>query len=219
MSPCKLKLLTEDQVAELWTLFGPPPVLSTENQQAYDKLCAEYAVAYRPRSALHVRLIREVVDTEWEICRLIRHNTVAIERYFRKKLDNKVLRHRYDNQKDQQRAKALAASNPKDVAELAVLEARVDKTRSDIEKIFSQQATEIDHNFAIEHGAEFLDALDKWLNTATVRRNNALKLLEYYCGKPPDDSEAIETEFLEIEPKKLAQTASPSITPKSGSQP
>ncbi len=43
MSPCKLKLLTEDQVKlELWTLFGlVPPVLSTENQ-AYDKLCAEY---------------------------------------------------------------------------------------------------------------------------------------------------------------------------------
>ena len=31
MSPRKLKLLTEEQVTELWALFGPPPVLSTEN--------------------------------------------------------------------------------------------------------------------------------------------------------------------------------------------
>ena len=163
---------------------------------------------------MHVRLIREVADTEWEICRLIRHNTVAIERYFRKKLDNKALRLQCDNQKDQQRAKALAASHPRDIAELAALQARVDKTHSEIEKIFSQQATEIDHNFAIEHGAEFLEVLDKWLNTATVRRNNALKMLEYYCGKPDDDSEAIETEYQEIEPKQLSQTSSPSIVPQ-----
>ena len=62
----------------------------------------------------------------------------------------------------------------------------------------------------------FSESLDKWLNSATARRNNALKLLEYYCGRPDDSSEAIAIEYQEIEPDKPAQIASPSLAPEEG---
>ena len=41
-----------------WALFGLPPVLSTENQQAYDKLRVEYATYYRPANTLHVIVLQ-----------------------------------------------------------------------------------------------------------------------------------------------------------------
>jgi hypothetical protein len=50
MSQRTSRPLTEDQITELWALFGPAPVLSTENQQAYDKIRAEYVAYYRPRT-------------------------------------------------------------------------------------------------------------------------------------------------------------------------
>ena len=79
MSPHKPKPLTAEQIAASWALFGPPPLLNSENQQAYDAIRTEYLAYYRPRSALHVKLIREVVDNEWEIFRIFRHRTVGIE--------------------------------------------------------------------------------------------------------------------------------------------
>ena len=154
MSPRKVGSLTEDQITELWSLFGPPPVLSTENQQAYDKLRAGYAACYKPSNILHVRWIREAVDNEWEISRFVRHHTVAIERYFRKALDNQAFQLRFKNQQNQQRADSIAQYRSDAVTELATLQARIEKTKSDIEGILKRQAVELDHNLALEGGAD-----------------------------------------------------------------
>jgi hypothetical protein len=213
MSPPMPRPLTEEQIAELWALFGSPPVLSTENQQAYDKIRAEYVSYYRPTNTLQVRLVREVVDTEWEMSRFIRHRSVGIERSFRRHIENYVTRLRCENLNRRQEAHHLAKHRPGDVAQLARLQTVISQTQSDIEEILKCEPAEMDHNRALQQGAVFLDQLDKWLNTATVRRNNALKLLEYYCGDPGDRSEVIETEYKEIEQGKIEHMSSPPLAP------
>jgi hypothetical protein len=58
-----------------------------------------------------------------------------------------------------------------------------------------------------------VDRLDKWRNTGSVRRNNLLKIIEYY-GLIPDDSASIpEAEFKKVDHNEPKQIAAPPIAP------
>jgi hypothetical protein len=188
MSPPTLKPLTGDRITELWALFGPPPVLSTEDKEAYDSLRKGFVAYYRPTNTLHLTLIREVVDTEWEIFRLVRHRTRALERRYRKPFEEKL-------------AKLLEGSH----------------WNSDHliqELLFRQrQPNELDYNRALEEAAKFMDVLDKWLNTATARRNSVLKLLEYYCGSTDDRNEVTDGEYKEVEQDDVNKIPAPLLAP------
>lgn len=214
MSTRKLRPLTDPEITALWSLFGPPPVLGTENQEAYDTLRIEYAAYYRPSNAMQVKLVRELVDMDWEIIRLTRHHTVVIDRYYRRKLENEAFKLRFENQKNKDRVSDATKRHPRELVEIAALQAVVDKTTSDIQEIFKRPPTELDHNLALEQGADFLDALDRWRNAATARRNNVLKLLEYYCGSPNDDGEATAIEYREVQSPELERKPSPPLAPE-----
>jgi hypothetical protein len=71
--------LTENEIAAWWAMFGPPPVLSSENSVGYDNLRNACVAYYRPTDARHRAWIRELVDTQWEILRHLRYRTAAIE--------------------------------------------------------------------------------------------------------------------------------------------
>jgi hypothetical protein len=204
------KLLTKDEIGEMWSLFGPPPVLSTEDRQSYDRICAEYVVLYKPTNLAQLKAIRDVVDADWEIFRFRRHRSLGIERHFRKFLDDQVLRIRFHQEKSKQRVKS---GRPSDLADLAELQRVVENTQSDVEDILNRPATEIDHNLAFEQGAEFFDHLDKWLNSATARRNAALQILEYCCERLSDEDETIDIEYQEVETRKIEHTNSPLLAP------
>jgi hypothetical protein len=166
MSSRNAKPLTEDAVAELWPLFGSPPVLSSEDTEAYDKIRQGHVAFYRPTNMLHLTLIREVVDTEWEMFRLLRIRTKLLNRKYRRSGENESV--------------------------------------SLLERPF-WSIPEIDK------GVDVLDRLDKWLNTATVRRNNLLKLLEYYCPESDDKSSIPEAEYKKVEQNQTKQIAAPPL--------
>jgi DNA repair exonuclease SbcCD ATPase subunit len=209
MSPPTLKPLTGDRITELWALFGPPPVLSTEEKEAYDSLRKGFVAYYRPTNTLHLTLIRELVDTEWEIFRLVRHRTRGIERRFRTRIDDWVSRLKSINAQRKHEIKSLHPSRDK----YSELETAVSNTESKIEEIRKRQPDELDYNRAIDEAAKFLEVLDKWLNTATARRNSVLKLLEYYCGPTDDRNEVTEVEYKEVEQDGVKQIPAPPLAP------
>ena len=66
---------------------------------------------------------------------------------------------------------------------------------------------------ALDNGVALLDRLDKWRNTATVRRSNLLKIIEY-CGLGPDNSASIpEAEYKKVDQSEPKQIAAPPIAP------
>jgi hypothetical protein len=93
----------------------------------------------------------------------------------------------------------------------------------------AHKATEIDHNRAIQVGAEFHENLDQLINSATRRRNEAFYLLERYStglGRAVEEAgvKIVDAEFEAIESETKTQTeskiedqsaiaAAPSITP------
>jgi hypothetical protein len=84
MSAHKTKPLTEEEAKQRWNFFGPPPVLKTEDNEAYANIRQGHLAFYRPTSILDLSLIRELVDTEWEMFRLIRIRTKLLNtRYVR----------------------------------------------------------------------------------------------------------------------------------------
>jgi len=55
--------------AEIADIFGHPPVLSTENRQAYDALMTQLVLEWKPRDILGWMFVRHMTDTSWEIFR------------------------------------------------------------------------------------------------------------------------------------------------------
>jgi hypothetical protein len=162
------KPLTEEEVEAMWPLFGPPPVLKSEDKQAYDNVRKGHVAFYQPQNMFHLKLVRELVDTEWEMFRLVRIRT-------------KILNQNYRRPQEKEGVNLL-------------------------EKPF-WNIPEIDK------GVQLLDRLDKWLNTATVRRNNLLKLLEYYCPPSDDNTSIPEAEYKRVEQNETKQIPAPPLAP------
>ena len=54
-------------IAEMW---GEPPVLRTENLDAYRKLCLEIAKSVGPADMIEWLWVKDICDLSWEIRRL-----------------------------------------------------------------------------------------------------------------------------------------------------
>src|SRR5215831_8702952 len=54
---------------EIADILGPPPVLSTENRQAYDALITQLALEWNPRNITEWLYVRGIADISWEIFR------------------------------------------------------------------------------------------------------------------------------------------------------
>lgn len=63
-------------------LFGPAPVLSTEDAGSFKLLFEKVAEALMPRDFIEMIYIRRFVCEVWLIERLGRHGTIAIERRY-----------------------------------------------------------------------------------------------------------------------------------------
>src|SRR5262249_57233033 len=55
--------------AEIADIFGHPPVLSTENRQAYDALMTQLVLEWKPQNMIGWMFVRHMTDTSWEIFR------------------------------------------------------------------------------------------------------------------------------------------------------
>jgi hypothetical protein len=50
-------------------VFGHPPVLSTENRQAYDALMTQLVLEWKPQNMIGWMFVRDITDISWEIFR------------------------------------------------------------------------------------------------------------------------------------------------------
>jgi hypothetical protein len=55
--------------AEMADIFGHPPVLSTENRQAYDAMMTQLVLEWKPQNIIGSMFVRDITDISWEIFR------------------------------------------------------------------------------------------------------------------------------------------------------
>jgi hypothetical protein len=160
-------------VAELKMLCGPPPVLSSENVKAYERMMLGFIQSLRPRDFVERMFIRNLPDCSWEVLRYTRHKSLHMEREVRSLLEHRAqaLSAADQNKEEPTRAPAAAEENGKLPDAMHTAQGHVALLR---------RPTGLDHADALEHGIEYAERLDKLLNAATGRRNDVLEQFHQY---------------------------------------
>lgn len=164
-------------------LFGPAPVLSTENHEHYQEVMDQVMACLKPRDIIEQILVKNVVHASWLEARYIRHGTATIERWFHQSLEFQAQRTKQQNQRREAVAKELAAKEnlkPADIAHLLELSDTVEESVGDVDRILERKPTELEHNRALEKGIGFQLQMDALRKSATVLRNESLMMLENY---------------------------------------
>ena len=76
------KHMTKAQLDECKALFGPAPVLSSEDVAHFETIFDRVVECLDPRNMVELMYIRHFVCASWLVDRYTRHGTVAIERRF-----------------------------------------------------------------------------------------------------------------------------------------
>jgi len=171
-------------LAEMITaLSSTALVLRTEDRELFDKIRSQFMACLAPEDILACTLIDRLVDEMWFIKRYGRHQTLAIERWYRQSLDFQVQRLKAQNGRKEVLAQNLAevlSHKPPEVAGLIHLEKKVGNPVEEIDEILERTPTELEHNRALEKGILFQEQLDRLVTCATKRFKETLELLEHY---------------------------------------
>jgi hypothetical protein len=169
--------------AELRELFGPPPVLSTENAKGYDEIVARLMECLVPQDFLEQLLIKQYADYTWEKMRYARHKPWAVERKFHQIREFQAKRAKAAAQKREPQARDLSQGDCKptnDFERMFELEDVVDSGVPDIDEILNRPPVELDHARALEATIVYQGQLDQLDNSAGAKQNDTLAQLERY---------------------------------------
>src|SRR5262245_30185583 len=83
MSKALQKAPHTTDLVELKELFGPPPVLSSEDPKAYNAMLALFIESVKPRDFIEQMLCKDLADATWEMKRYSRNKALGIERQYR----------------------------------------------------------------------------------------------------------------------------------------
>jgi hypothetical protein len=212
----RIEPMDETDLQRNVALLGRPPVLSTEDVEAFKKLFVEIAKCFKVSDILMLELAWQYAVNIWFIRRLMTHSTIAIERWYVRNRDTEIVQAQIKNAQYERQLQSKAqqmSRNPADVAEMAALEKKISNTVVDIDRIFAHKATEMDHNRAIQVSAELQMNLEQLINGATRRRNEAFYLLEQYSaglGRTVEEAfdKIVDAEFEELQNETKIRTES-----------
>lgn len=200
--------LTKSQVDKFSAILGDTPVLSTEHEAHYEEIWKGHIECLKPRDFLELLLIRQVQNETWTIMRFSRHQTLAIERHFRdsNKFQLQSARELKGRKEAAAEEAAERAAQPfSELNRLLDLEDTVVGMVGDGDKILERTPSEIDHNRALEAGILFQERLDKLINAALARRNDALRQLEIYRDGVGGHWGRISDDFIDIAASKTEE--------------
>ena len=208
--------MSKEQIAQARALFGPAPILSSEQPELYESFFDQLTLCLQPQDFVEVMLIWHYAVDAWRVSRAIRHGTVAIERRYQEGVRQKLQRARLQQaQIKEQTTAQFRNQSPSDIAALAGLEREVLSTSDDIEELFKRKATEIDHNIAFERSMIFQEQLEKLVAGASRRRDDALQQLEIYRMGLGVQAREIASQLLdaEVQESAPAMIEGPSLVP------
>jgi hypothetical protein len=222
--------LSEEELRRFLHSMGPPPVLSTEDPNAFEDLFLDIARPLKNHACLSLHLAWEIAVDTWSNVRYARHETIAVRRWWDKSHESqlvaaKTMKLTYEE--DLRKKAAGLSAYSAAAAQAAELQEKIDNTVKDIDAIIARVPTEADFNRALRGNADFLHVLDQLRNGANRRRFGNCVLLDkhsaYLERTTQGDDEVVDAEFKEVQaltenPPKTeteapAIAASPPIVP------
>ena len=186
-------------------LFGPPPILTTEDGECFEDTFNFVINALKPEDMVALITVRRYVEANWIVNRLTRHGTVAIERLFRQSAEYRAERLRLQKERKEAQTRKhaeQAGQAPADIAHLVALEDNIVNSASDVDEILEREATEIEHNRALEASIFLQEHIERWINSATKRANKSLRQLELYRAGLGQTVQRAARQVLDAKPKK-----------------
>jgi hypothetical protein len=179
---------------EIAEILGDPPVLITEDRQAYDQLMAQLALEWKPRNINEWMFVRDIADISWEILRHRRAIAGVFAITFKKALAmiaSDVLRtNRLDPGRLQ--ANALAESWFEGADQREQVKSQLAKYGLDAQAIVAQTYILM---------ADALDKLHRLLALAEARRTAvARNFHEYRAMSPVRESPVVDAEEVALVP-------------------
>ena len=208
-------IMTREEIARARWLFGPAPILTSEEPERFEEFFTQLANGLKPQDVTEVMLIWQFTVDSWLVNRAIRHAAVAIERRYVEGVRLKLQRARLlQAQKKGEITAEIRSSIPTDIAALAELEETISSTVDDMDEIHKRKASEREHNIAFEKSMAFQEQLDRLISSATRRRDDALKLLEIYRAGLGAQAQATAEQILDGECQEvIPMPQAPALTP------
>jgi hypothetical protein len=135
------------RLAQLRDLFGPPPVLSSENLKAYEEMLRRFIECFQPQDFFETVLMKDVTDGTWEGARCSRHKVLLLDRRYRDRREAEAKRRKESAQNKAELARRIAAS--KGEPPIEPVEA-LDHLVAECDAILVEPATELEHNRLLE---------------------------------------------------------------------
>lgn len=208
MPPSSSSQSTEYCLAELKSVFGPPPILSTEREQAFDDMLIGLVKSLQPADFMEKILVWDLAICTFEIKRYARYKSLLLERRYQQHRDMEVKRIEQAAARKEAREAAKPANALDRLCELQ------DAVEEDIDAILARPAEELDHARALEAGMVHYEQLDDLVSAAYRRRNDIIDQLERYReglgrhSRKASDA-IIDGEYEELEPQTRSVEAPP----------
>ena len=173
----------EFEIAAMLPIFGPPPILRSENIGHYEAMRDQLIGCYEPRDFFELKLVMEMVNDAWQMKRCTWHKALAVERWAPKSLEfqakrNDLQQSRRDGQIEREADATI--QRPSDIGAVVRLQEKFSETVSEVDHAVTWTPEEIAHNAALERSMPFQEGLDKMIANATVRFYKAYEALEHY---------------------------------------
>ena len=204
--------LSVEEIERARRLFGPAPILTSEEPQRFEDFFVQLASALKPRDFMEMLLIWHFTLASWNLNRYMLHAAVAIQRHHEEGVRLELLRARLIHEQRKQRITAeIRSSRPKDIAAIEELDETVESSITDLETIHDRKKRELDHNIAFERSMAFQEQLNRLGGNEARRRDDTLTQLELYrAGLGAQAREAaaeiLEGEFKEVTPMEHGRT-------------
>jgi len=177
------KQLPKLGLADSKSMFGSPPVLSSESVEHYDGMWDQLTAHFMPIDIVELMLIKNLVDGTWELQRYVRQRTLSVERRFRQSQEFQQKRVEDIQKRRDSEIRDLAQKMgvpPDDFLQKCQLDSELEQILRDTTEIFERIPTELDHARALESAIGYHEQLERLINGSLRRRDSTLELLDHY---------------------------------------
>jgi hypothetical protein len=161
-------------LTSLARLFGPAPVLSAEDPNAYEEIMHRLMEHFRPQDFMEQMLIDDLATANWEMRRMKRHKNMAIERKSRQHREVEAKRLKESALNKAKLAAAKKGEPPVDPADV------LDGLVKEVDAILNRPTDELEHARALEESRQYYEWLNKRYMEAMATRNEVLAQFERY---------------------------------------
>jgi hypothetical protein len=186
-------------------IFGDPPVLSTENRDAYDSLLARLAIEIEPREIMEWLWVRDLPDLTWQILRLRRVITSVLNISFKPALIQIL-----DAILPRTELPPLWRSQATELAEAWYSNSKERNRVTSILAKYGLKPESVEGQAFVRRCNE-LEKMERMLTSAENRRNAIMRELQVY--RDSSVSKKVRNEIIDAEGPKLPQVSGANIDP------